>query len=122
MWDGFTDMMDNAASVVFVVVVVLLGGWYISSMRAPQVIREKVGCDECIRNLRKDYRFVPRTAAEKRASPLGLVSEIPADVPRPAVKKQAPKPRPVVKPEPVAEPAALLPSPSLFVYRSATSP
>lgn len=62
LWVGVQDMLDNIASVVFVVVAILVGSYLLSPKCDP-----KPAVDKAIAELRKDYKFVPRTAAEKKA-------------------------------------------------------
>lgn len=64
MWAGFKDMADNAKSIVFVVVVILLGVWYGVVNQTP--CTTSVSCEKCIKDLRADYKFVPRTPTERR--------------------------------------------------------
>lgn len=33
LWEGFTDMADNAASIIFVLAAILLSGWYFHSTK-----------------------------------------------------------------------------------------
>lgn len=35
MWEGFKDMTDNAASIIFVVVMIILSGWYFHTPQQP---------------------------------------------------------------------------------------
>ena len=62
LWEGLKDMTDNLASVIFVITAILLGGYFMSSKCDP-----KPAVDKAIAELRKEYKFVPRTPAEKRA-------------------------------------------------------
>lgn len=61
LWEGFKDMSDNLASIAFVTVCILIGGYFLSSKCDPKPI-----ADKAVAQLRKDYRFVPLTPAEKR--------------------------------------------------------
>jgi hypothetical protein len=62
LWEGFKDMTDNLASIIFVITAILVGGWLMSpSMNC------KPAVDRAITDLRKDYKFIARTPAEKRA-------------------------------------------------------
>jgi len=94
IWEGFKDMTDNAASIVFVIVAILIGGWWFSTLRKPP----EANCETCITNLRKDYKFVPR---QKKFDPFGLVEADPLPLPPPIAPLKAqlskPKPKPVVK-------------------------
>ncbi len=67
LWEGFKDMADNASSIVFVITVIALSMMYVSwASPSCQGSKSKVTCEECINSLRPDYKFVPRTAAEKK--------------------------------------------------------
>lgn len=59
-WEGLKDILDNVSTIVFVVVLSL--GLYTYGLMAA-----KPDCEACIKELRKEYRFVPRTPAEKKA-------------------------------------------------------
>lgn len=62
LWNGFKDMTDNLASIVFVVTCIVIGGWALSQPKDCKAAVEKA-----IAKLRLDYKFVPRTPAEKKA-------------------------------------------------------
>lgn len=62
LWEGFLDVIDNVNTVIFVVLVALLTAWYLNDNAK---CTDK--CETCITELRKDYRFIERTPAEKRA-------------------------------------------------------
>jgi hypothetical protein len=61
LWEGFKDMTDNLASIVFVIAAILVGGWYFSTK-----CDTKPAVAKAIADLRKDYKFIPLTLAEKR--------------------------------------------------------
>ena len=112
IWEGFKDMTDNAASIVFVIVAILIGGWWFSTLRTPP----KPNCETCIKDLRKDYRFVPRA----KTDPLGIGEFDPLPMPIAPLKTQAPKPKP--KPKPVAKnttppPQLAVTSPPVVVWK-----
>ncbi len=65
LWEGLKDMTDNLASVVFVITAIVVGGWYLSEARPCKPV--PVNCAKCVAELRKDYKFVPRTPTEKKA-------------------------------------------------------
>lgn len=69
MWEGFKDVVDNSATILFVFVVAALSMFYIKWVTPKHTAKScpEVSCKTCIDNLRPDYRFVPRTPAEKRA-------------------------------------------------------
>lgn len=62
LWEGARDVFDNMATIVFLCVAMLVGGWFLS---APTDCKPAV--DKAIAKLRLDYKFVPRTPAEKKA-------------------------------------------------------
>jgi hypothetical protein len=62
LWEGAKDMADNFASIVFVIVMVVAGGYFLSTKCDP-----KPAVDKAIAELRQNYKFVPLTAAEKKA-------------------------------------------------------
>lgn len=91
MWDGFKDMMDNAASIIFVLVIIAISAlWF---HRSP----EPCDCTEAIakheRSLRARYNFVPKNS---RASPAQRL--VPAYRQPPAAKPSQAKP---TMPEPL---------------------
>lgn len=60
-WEGFKDVIDNAATVLFVATVCALSVWYFQAPAKPcPTLTETPKCKQCIDALRKDYRFVPR--------------------------------------------------------------
>lgn len=71
LWEGFKDMSDNAASILFVATVATLAAmWVAWNPYCPE--RKFAGkapsCETCIKNLRRDYKFVPRKPAVKQQS------------------------------------------------------
>lgn len=64
LWEGFKDMVDNAASIVFVATVIVLTAWYFNE---PAQQDCKVYHEKKLEQFRKDYKFVPRSSKEKRA-------------------------------------------------------
>ncbi len=52
LWEGFKDMADNPASIIFVLTVAAVTAWY---AHTPQTY------ERCLADLRKEYRLVPRT-------------------------------------------------------------
>lgn len=65
LWEGFKDATDNLATILFLLTAILVGGWLISDNRPCKV--DKTTCEKCVQDLRRDYKFVPRTPAEKKA-------------------------------------------------------
>jgi len=65
LWVGMKDMLDNWASITFVIVAIFVG----ASLLSP-----KTNCDKKVeaakasqmRDLRQNYKFVPLTPAEKK--------------------------------------------------------
>lgn len=64
LWDGFKDMADNANSLLFVAAVAGVAFIYAGSIST--CTGTSKSCTECVDNLRADYKFVPRTPAEKK--------------------------------------------------------
>lgn len=62
LWVGIQDMLDNWASVTFVIVAILAGGLLLGPKCDP-----KPHIDKAIADLRMNYKFVPLTPAEKKA-------------------------------------------------------
>ena len=62
LWEGMKDMLDNIASVVFVIVAIVVGSYFLSPKCDP-----KPHVNKAIAELRQSYKFVPLTAAEKKA-------------------------------------------------------
>lgn len=63
MWEGLQDVVDNASTVMFVGVVIIIAMWYGQHMNTSLPIGK-----ECtsLEDVRPDYKLVPRTPAEKR--------------------------------------------------------
>ena len=61
LWVGMKDMLDNIASVVFVIVAISVGSYFLSPKCDP-----KPHVDKAIADLRLNYKFIERTPAEKR--------------------------------------------------------
>ena len=59
LWEGFKDVVDNVSTILFVGTLVLASVWYFQPT-CPS-------CESCVAELRKDYKFVKRTPAEKKA-------------------------------------------------------
>jgi len=114
IWEGFKDMTDNAASILFVVCAILVGGWWISSWGDKP---KAADCKTCVDNLRKDYKFVPR---QKKWDPFGLAEPLPlpeAPPPAPTPRKvpaptQAPK-----KPSALKSPVVTSPPTEVWVWQ-----
>lgn len=67
LWDGFKDMADNASSILFVVTVSVVSMMYVSLSQPPcSKSTPQATCEQCINSIRADYKFIPRTAAEKK--------------------------------------------------------
>lgn len=60
LWDGFKDMVDNVASIVFVVTCVVVTAFVVHHSAKP------TDKQACVAEFRKEYRFVKRTPAEKK--------------------------------------------------------
>lgn len=60
LWQGALDMLDNAASILFVATVVIVAMLYMRS--APD-------CEKCIKALRQDYTFVAKKPVAKQSVP-----------------------------------------------------
>jgi mannose/fructose/N-acetylgalactosamine-specific phosphotransferase system component IID len=73
MWEGFKDVVDNSATILFVFVVAGMSMLYIKYLTPSQRVSLKDTtcnprtCEQCINDLRKDYKFVKRTPPEKKA-------------------------------------------------------
>lgn len=59
LWDGFLDVVDNINTIIFVALVALSAGLYVH-FYAP-----KYDLKTCVAELRKEYKFVPKTQKEK---------------------------------------------------------
>jgi hypothetical protein len=65
MWAGFKDMIDDPRSVLFMFVVAATSMLYMQAINPSR--GAKTNCEQCIANLRVDYKFIKRTPAERRA-------------------------------------------------------
>ena len=65
LYEGGKDMVDNLGSILFVLTCATLGAYagYHSGLDKTTSGRQ---CDATIASLRQDYKFVPRTPAEKK--------------------------------------------------------
>lgn len=61
LWDGFLDVVDNINTIIFVALVALSAGLYVH-FYAP-----KYDLKTCVAELRKEYKFVPKTQKEKES-------------------------------------------------------
>jgi len=66
LWVGMKDMLDNWASVTFVLVAIFAGAWALSPKMDCEK-QSKVAVERAIKDLRKNYKFIERTPAEKAA-------------------------------------------------------
>lgn len=64
LWVGMKDMLDNWASIVFVIAAVMVGGYFLSTKPTDC----KAAVEQEVAKLRAEYKFVPRTPAEKKAA------------------------------------------------------
>ena len=64
LWEGFKDMADNSNSLLFVAAVAAIAFVYAGSINT--CTGTSKSCTQCVDELRKDYKFVPRTPAEKK--------------------------------------------------------
>lgn len=62
VWDGFLDVIDNVNTIIFVTLVVLAAVGYVY-VATPKQMDFK----SCVAELRKEYRFVPKTKTEKES-------------------------------------------------------
>jgi hypothetical protein len=60
-WIAIKDILDNVYTILFVVALCAAALLYGNATSKPD-------CEQCIKELRKEYRFVPKTAAEKKAA------------------------------------------------------
>lgn len=92
MWEGLKDMTDNAASIVFVLVLVVASSMWVAS-------RSKCDCDTGAavaaheRSLRQQYNFVPKTSRSSRPAQRLVPAYRPAPTAKP-VQAQPTRPEP----------------------------